>query len=75
MKAVLDRAAALLLGLCAGVAQAVDEGGALAPEPTVSVFWVIAFMVIFFVVCAWIGIAIWRNERRNDPKRGQDARS
>ncbi|MGH8638024.1 MAG: hypothetical protein ACREUX_11825 [Burkholderiales bacterium] len=65
MKAMSDRALAILLSLLASTcfAQAMDEGAAAAP--TVSMVWVIVFLGIFVVVCAWIGIAIWRNERKN----------
>ncbi|MPZ43217.1 MAG: hypothetical protein GEV05_07440 [Betaproteobacteria bacterium] len=67
MKAMSDRALAILLSLLASTcfAQAMDEGAAVAPAPTVSVVWVIVFLGIFVGVCAWIGIAIWRNERKN----------
>ncbi|MCC7080549.1 MAG: hypothetical protein IT530_07750 [Burkholderiales bacterium] len=67
MKAVFDRVLAMVLSLVAGTcfAQAIDEGAASAPEPTVSVVWVVVFLAIFVGICAWIGIAIWRNERKN----------
>ena len=75
MKAVLDRAAALLLGLFACLAPAMEDSAGIAAVPTVSVFWVIAFMALFVGVCVWIAIAIWRSERRDDPKRQQDPSS
>jgi len=68
MKVAVSRVWMLLLGLFAAVAQAaVQEGGeaAYAPEPTVSVVWVIVFLALFVGICVWIGVAIWRNERKN----------
>jgi protein-S-isoprenylcysteine O-methyltransferase Ste14 len=44
---------------------AADEGGKLAPEPTVSVGWVYFFIVVFFGICAWFGYAIWNAEKKN----------
>jgi heme/copper-type cytochrome/quinol oxidase subunit 2 len=76
MKATSDRILALLLSLCAGAcfAQAMDEGAAHAPEPTVSVVWVIVFLAIFVGVCTWIGIGIWRNERKNRASSQENVR-
>jgi hypothetical protein len=76
MRTISDRVLAILLSLFAGVsfAQAVEEGAASAPEPTVSVVWVIAFLGIFVGVCVWIGIAIWRNERKNRASGSDNAR-
>jgi hypothetical protein len=44
---------------------AAGEGGALAPEPTVSVGWVYFFVVVFFGICAWFAYAIWNAEKKN----------
>ena len=76
MKAMSDRILAMLLSLFASAcfAQAVDEAAAGAPAPTVSVVWVIVFLAIFVGICAWIGIAIWRNERKNRASRPGNAR-
>ena len=70
MKTIFDRVVAMMLGLVACVAQAAmeDGGAAMAPEPTVSAVWVVVFLAIFVGICAWIGIAIWRNERKNAAK-------
>jgi hypothetical protein len=68
MKLVVGRVWMLLLGLFTAVAQAaMQEGGegAYAPEPTVSVVWVVVFLALFLDICVWIGVAIWRNERKN----------
>ena len=78
MKAILDRAAAFLFALVAAncfAVQAIEEGAANAPEPTVSVVWVIVFLLVFVGICAWIGIAIWRNERKNRVADQQNGRS
>ena len=77
MKVVFDRAVAMMLGLFACVAQAAmeDGGAALAPEPTVSVVWVLVFLAIFVGICAWIGVAIWRNERKNAAKAQANAKT
>ena len=76
MKAISDRVLATLLSLFAGTcfAQAMEESAASAPEPTVSVVWVIVFLGLFVFICAWIGIAIWRNERKNRPSGPGNAR-
>jgi hypothetical protein len=76
MRIISDRVLAILVSLFAAAcfAQAVEEGAASAPEPTVSVVWVIAFLGIFVGVCIWIGIAIWRNERKNRASNSENAR-
>jgi hypothetical protein len=76
MKAIYDRVLAILLSLFTGacLAQAVEEGAASAPEPTVSVVWVIVFLGIFVGICVWIGVAIWRNERKNRASGSGNAR-
>jgi hypothetical protein len=76
MKGISDRILAILLSLFAGTcfAQAMEEGAASAPEPTVSVAWVIVFLAIFVGICVWIGVAIWRNERKNRASGSGNAR-
>lgn len=76
MKALSDRVLAILLSLFAGAcfAQAMGEGAAIAPEPSVSVVWVIVFLAIFVGVCAWIGLGIWRNERKNRASSQENVR-
>jgi hypothetical protein len=76
MKVVVDRVVAMMLGFFACVAQAAMEDGsaAAAAEPTVSVIWVVVFLAIFVGICAWIGIAIWRNERKNAGKAQANAK-
>jgi hypothetical protein len=74
MKSVLSGAVASMLACFACFVQAAaEEGGALAPEPTVSTVWVVVFLLVFVGICAWIGIAIWRNERKN--KSGDSAKA
>ena len=76
MKTLFGRAAAAVPAFLAGLAQAaVDEGSALTPEPTVSVLWVVAFLLVFVGICAWIGFAIWRNERKHSVKREDNAKA
>ena len=41
-----------------------DEGGQLAAEPTVAVGWVVFFLLLFVAVCVWIGVAIWRADKK-----------
>ena len=76
MKAVSERALAMLLALFASAAfaQAMGEGAVSAPGPTVSVVWVIVFLAIFVAICTWIGITIWRNERKHRASSQQNAR-
>jgi hypothetical protein len=68
MKSVIGRAWMSLLVLFTCVTQAFAQASGEvvhAPSPTVSVFWVVMFLVLFVGICAWIGVAIWRNERKN----------
>ena len=75
MKSVWNGAVASVLACFACFVQAaVEEGAALAPEPTVSGVWVAVFLLVFVGICAWIGIAIWRNERKNG-KSGDSAKA
>ncbi len=77
MRYLFGGAAAMVLAFFAGFTQAaMGEGSALAPEPTVSVMWVVAFLLVFVGICAWIGFTIWRNERKHStPKRGDNAKA
>ena len=76
MKSLFDVTLASFLAVLAGSAFAqADDAAAVAPEPTVSVVWVIVFLAVFVGVCAWIGVAIWRNERKNRASAEPDARS
>jgi len=66
MKTAIQRSILAFFAFIASFAQAaVQEGGPLAPEPQVATFWVFAFLVLFVGVCIWIGIAIWRSERKS----------
>jgi len=66
MRKFLNSIVALLFTLGTGAALAVaEEGGKLAPEPTVAVGWVYFFAFLFVGVCVWIGYAIWSSEKRN----------
>lgn len=73
MKSVIGRAwmSLLVLFACATQALAQASGEVVhAPSPTVSVVWVVVFLVLFVGICAWIGLAIWRNERKNRASGG-----
>jgi len=66
MRNVLNTILAFLFACGSSIAlAAADEAGQLAPEPTVSVGWVYFFIVVFFAICAWFGIAIWNAEKKN----------
>jgi protein-S-isoprenylcysteine O-methyltransferase Ste14 len=66
MRNVLNTILAFLFACGTSIAlAAADEGGKLAPEPTVSVGWVYFFIVVFFGICAWFGYAIWNAEKKN----------
>jgi len=74
MKRVSVGNLASVLALVAGRSFAQDAG-AIAPGPAVSTVWVIVFLALFVAICAWIAIAIWRNERKNRAGRQQNVRS
>ena len=64
MKAILQFVVAgwLVLTSCLGRA-ALEQADQLAPEPTVSVVWVVVFFVAFVAVCVGIGVGVYRAER------------
>lgn len=75
MKSLFNRSIAVLLSMLMPVMTAlaaVGEGGALAPEPTVGIGWVFTFFVLFVGICVWIGIAIYRAERKSKAAQQQD---
>ena len=49
----------------AALSQAAIQPDPLAPEPTVSVIWVYAFIAAFIGVCVAIGWAIYRADKPN----------
>jgi hypothetical protein len=65
MRNILNTILAFLFFCGTTLAAAQGEGGALAPEPTVSVGWVYFFVIVFFGICAWFGIAIWNADKKN----------
>ncbi len=65
MRNIVNSIVAFLITYSYPVLAAVGEGGALAPEPTVSVGWVWFFLVVFVAICAWFGIAIWKAEKKS----------
>jgi cbb3-type cytochrome oxidase subunit 3 len=76
MRTVFGGAVAWALAFFASFAQAASEdGAALAPELTVSAMWVVVFLLVFVGICAWIGFAIWRHERKNAVKREDNAKA
>jgi len=65
MKTAIQRSTLAFFAFIASIAQAaMQEGGVMAPEPQVATFWVFAFLVLFVGICIWIGVAIWRAERK-----------
>lgn len=73
MKHAFNRFLAALSTFCFGLTQALaQEGAPSAPEPTVSAFWVLVFVVVFFGVCAWFGYSMWRAERESRAKAQQN---
>jgi NhaP-type Na+/H+ or K+/H+ antiporter len=57
------------------VQSALEPGAASAPEPTVDAVWVVVFGVLFIAVCVWIGIAIFRAEKKNKTDNGSGGSS
>ena len=76
MRTVYGGAVTGVLAFFACFAQAaMENGAALAPELTVSALWVVVFLLVFVGICAWIGFAIWRNERKNAARREDNAKA
>ena len=65
MRNILNTILTLLFACGTTFALANAEGGQLAPEPTVSVGWVYFFVIVFFGICAWFGMAIWNADRKS----------
>ena len=66
MKSFARYVLAAWLALAAAIGQAaVEQTGKLAPEPTVSVVWVVLFLALFVGVCVVIGVAAVRAERKS----------
>ncbi len=64
MKTAIQSVSLAFLAVIATLVQAADEAP-YVPAPMVNTFWVYAFFVLFVGVCVWIGVAIWRAERRS----------
>ena len=65
MRNILNSILTLLFACGTTLALAAEEGGKLAPEPTVSVGWVYFFVVVFFGICAWFAYAIWSADKKS----------
>jgi len=66
MKAIWTFVAGALLALVASLAgAAVEQADKMAPEPTVSVVWVVVFMVVFVLFCVGVGIGIYRADKKS----------
>ncbi len=64
MKALMRIVVTGWLALVALVSEAaMEQADKLAPEPTVSIVWVILFFIAFVAVCVGIGIGVYRAER------------
>jgi len=64
MKSFLNYVVAGWLALTAALGHAaMEQAENLAPEPTVSVVWVVVFLVLFVGVCVGIGVGVYRAER------------
>ncbi len=74
MRNLIARSLAFVLALAAPFAFAAEEG-VLAPEPTVSVFWVGVFFLVFIGVCVWFGVAMVRADRKNKAEFGKEGKS
>lgn len=75
MKALLNRSIAVLVTTLLPFMTALAQEREIAPEPTVNVFWVYVFFAVFVGICAWIGIGIWRAEKKNQQTRQGSAQS
>ena len=75
MPCIVKQSFALLLTIVSFTAfAALEEGGKSAPEPTVGIGWVLFFLVLFVGICAGIGVAIWRAEKRSRTGEGNGDR-
>jgi len=64
MKAILQIVITGWLALIALLSEAaMEQTDKLAPEPTVSVVWVVVFFIAFIAVCVGIGVGVYRAER------------
>ena len=67
MKSHLTYLIAVWLWLMATAGHAaMEQADKMAPEPTVGLGWVIAFLLGFVGICVGIGIAIIRASRKED---------
>ena len=64
MRSIVNSILAMITCVSSLALAAADEAGALAPEPTVSVFWVYFFILVFFGICAWFAYAIWNADKK-----------
>lgn len=71
MSCIVKQSFGLLLAFVSLMASAaLEEGGKLAPEPTVGIGWVLFFLVLFVAICVGIGVAVWRAEKKNRAGQG-----
>jgi len=74
MKSLLNFVVATWLALTALIGRAaLDQADKLAPEPTVSVVWVVVFLVLFVAVCVGIGVGVYRAERASKADNSKKA--
>ena len=64
MRSIVNSILAMITCVSSLALAAADEAGALAPEPTVGVFWVYFFILVFFGICAWFAYAIWNADKK-----------
>jgi len=73
MKALLQIVVTGWLALSALLGRAaMEQADKLAPEPTVSVVWVIVFFIAFVAVCVGIGVGVYRAERASKAAEKKD---
>ena len=65
MNAFAKGIVATWLGLIAALVRAATEVDKAASEPTVSLGWVVLFVLVFVGICAFIGIAAVRADRKS----------
>ena len=66
MKTFFDYVLMTLLAVATTFAHAATEQvEQLAPEPTVSIVWVVLFFIAFVGVCVGIGVGVYRADRAN----------